>query len=1113
MPPPRRENPPEMEENTQGSIGQIILGSALPVQQHQAVHINTQSHQDMSPSMINSVLEDSPPGNPVIVAPAVLHTGNQENPALATSSASSHLHPPNTGLGLEPGLPYLLPDQAQNFFVPPPPLTQLSVEDKDEISNKLSSFMSVLALDFELPSHHDLSEYITGYFNAFHPHLPFLHMPTMAVRTSAAELILAIAAAGSHYRLKHETGEMLFHASLAIVAERFKRRDTEKFIFPQLDGHPFPSSATSLENDSDPLSYSALQTADGSKDPIQLAQCLLILINLAALRKDHEIHHEGFSIERRLAALIQEYGLEQEPMKPDVSWEQWIQLETAKRTKLMAYCFLNLRCIVYNSLPIIPSSDINMSLPSTADEFNANTRAKWAEAHSISPPESSFRGGLDRLFVLQAGDADWVNTSLGDYVLSHAMIEHIYFLRQASRSQHDGTRKVSAEVMAPSEVALNNWLGQALATNDPVQVGAALLAVPPMQRTLKNSGVLKICAAGLKIPAMMGIQKAQPFIRSIYLALFSLESAFLLTKWIDALSVAPAGFPVCVEEIEVHTLIKQTLKDTEFAIEANSVIGNVVQLRRMNVGVIRLWAKLFKRAEAPGIVGLIASSAPSILGAPQLVRGPTNDLLYLRDREEMGPRPFDILASMIRACWIFATMLRDQLNRFFAPRDGRQQAYKRVDEDERDTSEEDTETSAYDVSPTQEFSWTVYCIFVWMGMAMLWGWNSFLAAAPYFQLRFADNDWVRDNSQSSITSVFCVTGLVAHFILLKLQKNASYPRRVMVSLMLIASVFTMLTISTVAARGLSAGALFSFVLLMVFVSSLSGSMNQNGLFAYVSGFAQPAYTQGILTGQALSGVLPCIVQLISVLAVADGGEHEADKVLNAAKSAFGFFATAVAVSGAALLAFLYLYRFQDKRQGARYPQDEDNSTSSSPPVKKAVPLLTLFRKTRWLSLAIFFCFCITMAFPVFASQVQSVNKEQPPPRYTQPGVFIALALLFWNSGDLLGRMLVLLPLPGGFKPSPFMLFILTLSRIVFIPLFLMCNVRGRGASINSDFVYLVLIQGLFGVTNGYLCVSTMVGATELVDEDEREPAGAFMGMLLVAGLAAGSVLSFFIGAI
>jgi equilibrative nucleoside transporter 1/2/3 len=42
---------------------------------------------------------------------------------------------------------------------------------------------------------------------------------------------------------------------------------------------------------------------------------------------------------------------------------------------------------------------------------------------------------------------------------------------------------------------------------------------------------------------------------------------------------------------------------------------------------------------------------------------------------------------------------------------------------------------------------------------------------------------------------------------------------------------------------------------------------QNGIFAYVSGFGQPQYTQGIMTGQGVAGVLPCIAQIVSVLSV------------------------------------------------------------------------------------------------------------------------------------------------------------------------------------------------------------------------------------------------------
>ena len=84
-------------------------------------------------------------------------------------------------------------------------------------------------------------------------------------------------------------------------------------------------------------------------------------------------------------------------------------------------------------------------------------------------------------------------------------------------------------------------------------------------------------------------------------------------------------------------------------------------------------------------------------------------------------------------------------------------------------------------------------------------------------------------------------------------------------------------------------------------------------------------------------------------------------------------------------------------------------------------------------------------------------------------------------------------------------------RIGFVGLYHLCNVRGRGAVINSDFFYLVIVQLLFGLTNGYLGSTCMIGAGEWVEPREREAAGGFMGLCLVAGLTAGSLASFFLG--
>ncbi|KPI39240.1 Equilibrative nucleoside transporter 1 [Cyphellophora attinorum] len=144
-----------------------------------------------------------------------------------------------------------------------------------------------------------------------------------------------------------------------------------------------------------------------------------------------------------------------------------------------------------------------------------------------------------------------------------------------------------------------------------------------------------------------------------------------------------------------------------------------------------------------------------------------------------------------------------------------------------------------------------------------------------------------------------------------------------------------------------------------------------------------------------------------------------------------------------------------------------------------------------------------MVFPVFTASVQSVSG-------IESAVFIPLGFLLWNIGDLGGRLLTAVP-KLSLTHFPFALFCIAMARLVFIPLYFLCNIKGRGAYVNSDIFYLVVVQFFFGLSNGYLGSSCMMGAGSWVAPEEREVAGGFMGMMLVAGLAVGSLLSFTLG--
>lgn len=86
-----------------------------------------------------------------------------------------------------------------------------------------------------------------------------------------------------------------------------------------------------------------------------------------------------------------------------------------------------------------------------------------------------------------------------------------------------------------------------------------------------------------------------------------------------------------------------------------------------------------------------------------------------------------------------------------------------------------------------------------------------------------------------------------------------------------------------------------------------------------------------------------------------------------------------------------------------------------------------------------------------------------------------------------------------------------MARLGFIPLYLLCNIKGRGAVVPSDFFYLIIVQLLFGLSNGYIGSSCMMGASEWVQPEEREAAGGYMGLALVSGLTVGSLFSFLLG--
>ncbi|KZZ98982.1 nucleoside transporter family [Moelleriella libera RCEF 2490] len=438
--------------------------------------------------------------------------------------------------------------------------------------------------------------------------------------------------------------------------------------------------------------------------------------------------------------------------------------------------------------------------------------------------------------------------------------------------------------------------------------------------------------------------------------------------------------------------------------------------------------------------------------------------------------------------------------------------------------------------------------------------------------------WIQTNFQSGILAVSTITNLGALLVLSNIQHAASYPLRISLALLINVLVFALLTASTAAFLDASPAAYFAFLLAMVACSSYATALIQNGAFAFAASYGRAEYMQALMAGQGVAGVLPAVAQVVTVLLfppptqVADDhhGDYDTSAGVGAAPkappsfsssspppppppapppssySAFFYFLAAVTISLVALVALIPLVQRHNRRlahklarsymaeplddttadfasapmsrHGHSNSEDEPHpvitaATTTTPSIRKVTSLWLLFRKLRWLAIGVATTFAITMFFPVFTAKIHSV-RESTGDIVFRPEAFIPLGFVFWNTGDLLGRLSTIAPVFASLRRRrPLVLFLLALARVLVLPLYLLCNINGKGAVIESDFFYLFVVQILFGWTNGWLGSTFMMAAGEWVDEREREATGGFMGLCLVIGLTVGSLLSFTVSGI
>ncbi|CRG90988.1 Regulatory protein ADR1 [Talaromyces islandicus] len=572
----------------------------------------------------------SPTYQPLPLFPAIHSQSLLTNNTAAERTALSETTPISTSNSVLPRLGSNLPSLQPDRLNPPhwallKGCITVTTDCRERLVSALNDYGNVLD-NPKLPSRHALSRCLTGYFTGFHDYYPFVHPPTMNVDEISAESLLAMASLGARYYHEVEMSMDLYDISKAMTMERIRR-------YSQSEGSRFIANRD-----------------DDHEILLDMIQSLIFLTAVSGWSEHTPPHFESLSMRSSIETILRMGGLNTLPRVEDSSWRSWIRREMAKRIKFIIFCLLNLQTIVYDLPPVILASEVTMELPCTETEWQATGEESWLEARKESQGEPKLSDALSLLFN---GSADSLPkglngfSTLGGYVLIHAIIQHLWLVRKSSRLSYPQIGGVISFDVATLEHVLERWCQcwehnqessmnpfsphgplsftsmsllrlayirinlatcsiRRLETWDPHQIALSLRNSLPAQRSDRLTRAALHCAHALSIPVKLGISyvaHTHVALWSNQYALCSLESAVLLAKWIEVVTT-PGLYPAVTEhERKILDFVIEMVQETQHGATRDWLLENNMRLSAI---VTRLWSRLFGGDniwEMPDLIG------------------------------------------------------------------------------------------------------------------------------------------------------------------------------------------------------------------------------------------------------------------------------------------------------------------------------------------------------------------------------------------------------------------------------------------------------------------------------------------------------------------------------
>uniref|UniRef100_A0A6Q2Y2S7 Solute carrier family 29 member 2 n=1 Tax=Esox lucius TaxID=8010 RepID=A0A6Q2Y2S7_ESOLU len=430
--------------------------------------------------------------------------------------------------------------------------------------------------------------------------------------------------------------------------------------------------------------------------------------------------------------------------------------------------------------------------------------------------------------------------------------------------------------------------------------------------------------------------------------------------------------------------------------------------------------------------------------------------------------------------------------------------------------------------------WLVGIIFFILGLGTLLPWNFFMTASMYFNSRLNKAELSNGTVAARKEYYFdnWMTLLSQLPVLLCTLLNSFFYQRIPEMVRLAGSmifIFLLFVLTAILVKiPMEEDRFFTVTMVTIWFINSFGAVLQGSLFGLVGQLPQK-YSTLFMSGQGLAGTFAAIAMLISIASDTDPET-----------AALGYFITPCVGTLVTLICYLLLPRLVSDSVLPEYkrasdqthrlgPNDQANGhpphlaasdemvegTTETTPNQAFVRLepagdrdkssvMEVFKKIWVKAFCVTFVFTITLAvFPAITVDVKTkfLGKWEP---YFIP----VCCFLLFNVGDWMGRTVTSLvqwpPKESRLLP------VLVVSRVVFVPLLMLCNVQKRShlpVLFNHDAIF-TIFMALFSLSSGYCVCLSMSYAPQLVAPKDAETAGALMTFFLALGLSLGAALSF-----